>query len=95
MAEQNVDKCYPFDLITHGLTNSKRAQKKLIEDIRKNGIKNTIKYVKKHDKKYVVDGHHRLYAAKKLGLKEVPIEKVELPYLGYQTSYDMDFFNNL
>ena len=37
----------------------------------------------------MVDGHHRLKAAKTLGLKEVPIEEVKLPYGGYQTLEDL------
>lgn len=42
---------------------------------------------------YVVDGHHRLLAAKKLGLEEVPIKKVELPYAGYSTTDDLLWFD--
>ena len=40
-------------------------------------------------KKYVVDGHHRLIAAKRLHFQEVPIEEVELPYKGYNTIDDL------
>ena len=39
--------------------------------------------------KYVVDGHHRLQAAKDLKLKNIPIEKVSLPYKGYKTIDDL------
>jgi ParB-like chromosome segregation protein Spo0J len=39
----------------------------------------------------VVDGHHRLKAAKQLGLKEVPVEEVKLPYAGYKTTSDLIF----
>ena len=60
-----------------------------MEDIKNNGISETIKYVEYNGKKYVVDGHHRLIAAKKLGIKEIPIEKVDLPYAGYRTVDDL------
>lgn len=38
---------------------------------------------------YVVDGHHRLLAAKRLGLTEVPVERVELPFSGYNPVEDL------
>ena len=44
---------------------------KLIDQIRQDGIKETIKYVTHNGIKYVVDGHHRLIAAKRLGLTSV------------------------
>lgn len=65
----------------------------LIDDIKANGIQEPIKYVEYDGQMYVVDGHHRLLAAKKLGLTEVPIEKVELPYAGYSTIDDLLWFD--
>ena len=65
---------------------------KLIDDIKDNGISETIKYVEHNGQKYVVDGHHRLIAAKRLGLEQVPIEQVELPYSGYKTIEDLLWF---
>lgn len=60
----------PYDLQpTHSQTLSKNDMNKLIEDIKNNGISETIKYVEYNGQKYVVDGHHRLIAAKKLGLE--------------------------
>lgn len=47
----------------------------LMDDIKVNGIQEPIKYVEYNGQKYVVDGHHRLLAAKRLGLTEVPIER--------------------
>lgn len=45
--------------------------------------------------KYVVNGHHRLRAARELGMKTVPAEKAELPYGNYKTVDDLlDYFNN-
>lgn len=64
----------------------------LIDDIKANGIQESIKYVTYDGQMYVVDGHHRLLAAKRLRLTEVPIEKVELPYAGYSKIDDLLWF---
>lgn len=65
---------------------------KLIEQIKKDGgIKEPIKYVEYNGKMYVVDGHHRLIAAKKLGLENVPAQQVDLPFAGYRTVDDLNF----
>ena len=66
---------------------------KLIDDIKNNGINETIKYVEYNGQKYVVDGHHRLIASKRLGLEQAPIEQVELPYAGYKTVEDLLWFD--
>ena len=90
----NVSKASPFDLqATHSQTHSKKNMNKLIEDIKDNGINEPIKYVEYNGQKYVVDGHHRLIAAKRLGLEQVPIEQVELPYAGYETIEDLLWFD--
>ncbi len=58
-------------------------------------MKEPIKYIEFGNSKYVVDGHHRLRAARELGLKDIPVERVELPYGGYKTPHDLfDYFNN-
>lgn len=88
-----VSKINPFKLQpTHSQTLSNKNLNLLIDKIRLNGIKETIKYVEFNGQKYVVDGHHRLLAAKRLGLTEVPIEKVDLPYGGYNTVDDLLWF---
>lgn len=66
---------------------------KFIDEISSNGIKNTIKYVEYNGKKYIVDGHHRVAAAKKLGINEIPIEQVQLPFAGYKTIDDLMWFD--
>lgn len=66
---------------------------KLIEDIKNNGINESIKYVKHNNRKYIVDGHHRVIAAKRLRIEEVPIEEVQLPYAGYKTIEDLLWFD--
>lgn len=60
--------------------------------IKVNGIQEPIKHVEYNGQMYVVDGHHRLLATKRLGLTEVPMEKVDLPYAGYNTIDDLLWF---
>ena len=59
------------------------------ENIASHGIKEPIKYFEFNGTKYVVDGHHRLMAARELGLKSVPAESVNLPYKGYRNVLDL------
>lgn len=60
----------PYDLMpTHKPTMSKKQYAGLVNDIQRNGITETIKYVEYNGTKYVVDGHHRLQVAKDLKLK--------------------------
>lgn len=51
----------------------------------------TVKFVEHEGRRYVVDGHHRLLAARQLGIGEVPVEQVQLPYLGYKTIADLEY----
>ncbi|WP_228486485.1 RHS repeat-associated core domain-containing protein [Paludibaculum fermentans] len=74
---------------THELTKSKRAFSALKESISKEGIKETVKYVEYEGKKFIVDGHHRVEAAKQLGIREVPAQQVTLPYKGYLSPTDL------
>lgn len=78
---------------THSLTLSKNKYAELVDDIKKNGITEPIKYVEHNGTKYVVDGHHRLQAAKDLKLKDIPVEKVSLPYKGYKNISDLEWYN--
>ena len=81
---------HPWDFITtHELTMTKGKFKDFKNDILKNGIKESIKYVEYNGKKYIVNGHHRLQAAIELGIKNIPAEKVSLPYAGYKTFRDL------
>lgn len=84
----------PYDLTpTHSITKGHAKMQKFIDEISKNGIREPIKYVECNGEKYIVDGHHRVAAAKKLGIKEIPIEQVQLPFAGYKTIDDLMWFN--
>jgi ParB-like chromosome segregation protein Spo0J len=48
-----------------------------------------VAYVVVNGQKHIVDGHHRVRAAKDLGLKEIPAQEVRLPYKGYCTEADL------
>ncbi|WP_438426639.1 ParB N-terminal domain-containing protein [Aquimarina macrocephali] len=58
-------------------------------DIAKNGITNAIPYVNHNGTRYLVGGHHRVRIAKELGLKNVPVVEVKLPYAGYRNTNDL------
>ena len=78
---------------THSITLSKNKYTELVDDIRKNGVIEPIKYVEHNGTKYVVDGHHRLQAAKELKLKDIPVQEVTLPYKGYKDISDLEWYN--
>ncbi len=84
----------PYDLQpTHSPTLSKTKMNALADDLKTNGIREPIKCVEFDGQLYVVDGHHRLLIAKRLGLTEIPVEIVELPYSGYSTVDDLLWFD--
>ena len=63
----------PYKLTkTHKLTLSKKNFSNLLKEIKKNGITEPIKYVEYKGTKYVVDGHHRLEAAKNCSVQTSP-----------------------
>ena len=84
----------PYDLKPTGsLSMSSKQFRKFVEGVKNNGINEPIKYVEYKGEKYVVNGHHRLRAAKTLGLDSVPVEQVKLPYKGYRDVKDLlDYF---
>lgn len=68
---------------------SKRQLQKLTESIEQEGIREPISFTVLHGEKYIVNGHHRVLAARRLGIKEVPAREVTLPYGGYKTVDDL------
>jgi len=74
---------------THYPTRSKAQMQNLIDDIRANGIKEPLQYVEKDGKKYIVGGNHRYFVAQKLNLTRLPIQRVELPFAGYKSTFDL------
>jgi hypothetical protein len=74
---------------THYITKSKTAMQTLMNDIRENGIQESIKYVEHNGVKYIVDGHHRFYAAQRLGIQSIPVQQVQLPYGLYKGVMDL------
>jgi hypothetical protein len=73
---------------THRLEpNRLRRVREMIQ--RDGGIRETIKYVEHEGRRFIVDGNHRVRAARELGIQEVPVERVELPYRGYRTVDDL------
>ncbi len=74
-----IEKLSPFDLkSTQALNLSKKEFQKLVAGIKKDGILEPIEYSVKNNVKYIQNGHHRAFIAKKLGLKNVPAK--EIPY---------------
>lgn len=79
---------------TNGI-DSKNSFNRLVDEIRANGIKDPVKYVEINNVKYIVDGNHRVFAAKALNMKTVPAMKVSLPYKGFNTIDDVVWENIL
>ncbi|WP_298760646.1 DUF6443 domain-containing protein [uncultured Psychroserpens sp.] len=74
-----INQLDPFDLIpTQYIRRSKREFNELVTSIKKNGITQPIEYAIKDGKKYIQQGHHRAYIAKRLGIENVPT--IEVPY---------------
>ena len=69
---------------------SKKKFIKFKEQLKQDGmVRETVKYVEHNGTKYIVDGHHRVRAAKELGMKNIPVEKVKLPFKGYESVDDL------
>jgi hypothetical protein len=80
----------PFTLEpTHKITMGRNKFARFKAKLAREGIREPIKFVSHDGKRYVVDGHHRLRAAKELGMKDVPVEEVQLPFGGYSSPADL------
>jgi len=81
----------PFELTpTHAIDSFNRVRA-LMRSISAKGIKESVKYIEHNGSKYIVDGHHRVMAAKHLGLETVPAERVGFPYGQYETPADLSY----
>jgi RHS repeat-associated protein len=69
----------PFALeSTQPIMLSQRQFQKLVNDIKTNGVISPVEYTVKDGIKYIVNGHHRVYIAKRLGINTIPVQ--EVPY---------------
>jgi Asp-tRNA(Asn)/Glu-tRNA(Gln) amidotransferase C subunit len=75
---------------THHITKSEAQMKELFNDIRANGIKEPIKYAEHNGIKYIVDGQHRFFVARKLRIQNIPAKQVRLPHAGYKDIADLE-----
>ena len=73
-----------------GGNRSSKNVREIMDSLRDEGWKGDPISVVEHDgQKYVVDGHHRLAAAKRVGFDQIPYKKVDLPFRGYRTLDDV------
>lgn len=64
--------------------------KRFVNGVKADGaINESISFVEHNGSKFIVDGHHRFFAAQKLGIQNVPVQQVQLPFRGYQTTSDL------
>ena len=78
--------------MTHGRTMGRNKFDKFVKEVAQNGIIEPIEYVAYNGKNYIVNGHHRFLAAKKLGMKSVPVKQVSLPHLNYRNIDDLIYW---
>jgi RHS repeat-associated protein len=77
------------DLTPTEVVNNNAHTRDVIADIKANGIKEALNYVEFNGTKYIVDGNHRYLGAHYLRYKEVPAQRVNLPYKGFKTESDL------
>lgn len=53
-----------------------------------------VAYTVHNGHKYIVNGHHRIRAARELGLNEIPAVEVSLPFKGFRNTDDLIFDHN-
>ncbi|GAA5786677.1 ParB/RepB/Spo0J family partition protein [Chitiniphilus shinanonensis] len=59
--------------------------------IRENGVQYPLVVTEYNGRLYVLDGHHRLFAAPRAGIRDVPVRMVDLPYSAYKTPADLTY----
>jgi ParB-like chromosome segregation protein Spo0J len=70
---------------------SNKQLDKLVKSLRVEGIRDPLTVTEYQGRLYILDGHHRALAAPRAGIKEVPVNVVELPYGAYRTPADLDY----
>jgi ParB-like chromosome segregation protein Spo0J len=94
MPDRGPSQVNPSDLIpSHKVNQSPREMAALRESIRSKGFLHNadqpVAYVVVDGRKHLVDGHHRVRAARELGIGEIPAREVPLPYQGYRAEADL------
>jgi RHS repeat-associated protein len=74
---------------THGRTLSRREFQDLFNDIKANGIREPLLVVRHGGELSIVNGNHRWLIAQQLGISQVPVKTVKLPYGGFKTLGDL------
>jgi hypothetical protein len=77
---------------THGIggNESSRTVMEIRDSMRQGGWQGAPVSVYEHGgRRYIVDGHHRIAAARRAGLEQVPYQVVDLPFRGYRTLDDV------
>lgn len=76
-AVNNINKANPFSLTgTQPITASRSEFQGLVNQIKSEGIKTPILISTKNGVRYIINGHHRTYIAKRLGIQNVPIKEI-------------------
>lgn len=75
--------------LSHGRTMSNNQFKKLLKDIKQSGIKDPVIYTEINGVRTVLDGNHRLLAARRLGIGQISARRVNLPWGQYRTVNDL------
>ena len=68
---------------------SRTYQGKMNESVSREGVKEPAKYVEIKGKAYAVNRKYHLRAARPVGQKAVPAQKMTLPHLGYKSEHDV------
>ena len=72
-----ASKVNPYSLTpTQPITLSRREFQDLVNQIKSEGIKTPVEVSVKDGFKYIVNGHHRVYIAKRLGIEDIPVKFV-------------------
>lgn len=80
---------------THFPDRSQKQMQNLINDIVANGIQDPLQFVEHNGQNYIVGGNHRYFIAKRMGITELPVQRVQLPFEGYGTAADLQMSGSM